>query len=81
MKVVVHKFSVGDVEDPILYAGEPIWRWQQSEAGKWVIEHSAETPSWRRYTDLYSYGYQFVIEADLKEEDVIYFTLKWGTFK
>jgi hypothetical protein len=81
MKVVVHKFSVGDVEDPQVYAGEPIWRWQQSEAGKWVLDHSLDKPVWRQYTDPYSYGYQFVIEADLKEEDVIYFTLKWGTFK
>ena len=26
-KIVVHKFSVGDVEDPDLYAAQPLWEW------------------------------------------------------
>ena len=29
--VVVHKFTVGDVDDPEIYAAEPIWKWQNTD--------------------------------------------------
>ena len=38
--VVVHEFPMGDVEDPDLYAAQPLWDWQNSEAGAWVMEHA-----------------------------------------
>ena len=81
MKFVVHKFNVGDVDDPQLYAASPLYEWERSEVGQWVMKHSKETPSWSQYTDPYSYGYQFIITADLSEEDITYFALKWGTIK
>jgi hypothetical protein len=31
--VVVHEFTMGDVEDPDIYAAEPLLAWQKSEAG------------------------------------------------
>ena len=30
--ICVHEFPMGDVEDPDLYAAQPIWEWQESEA-------------------------------------------------
>ena len=81
MKLIVHKFSVGDVEDPTLYAGGPLRDWELSDIGQWVMTHAKEPPIWRQFIDRNIYGYQFLIEADLSEEDVTYFTLKWGSFK
>jgi hypothetical protein len=63
--VVVHEFTMGDVEDPDLYAAEPLWKWQQSEAGQWVITHAVETPSWYRIPDQLQYGYKYQIRAKL----------------
>ena len=57
MKIVVHKFRVGDVEDPQLYAGAPLYEWEHSEVGQWVMKHSKEQPTWSQYTDPYSYVY------------------------
>ena len=37
IKVVVHKIRMGDVEDPDLYVAEPIYNWQQTDAGKFKI--------------------------------------------
>lgn len=82
MKLIVHQFTMGDVEDPDLYAAEPIWKWQQTEAGKWVMENSVETPSWHRVHDggYYGYyGYQYQIQADLNPIDATWYLLKWGT--
>jgi hypothetical protein len=46
--IVVHTFKLGDVEDPDLYAAIPLGKWQDSESGKWVMEHAVETPWWER---------------------------------
>jgi hypothetical protein len=77
-KVIVHRFQMGDVEDPDLYAAEPLWEWQQSEMGKWVMAKSVETPMWHRQHDQFNYGYQFAVEAFLKGADYSFWVLKWG---
>jgi hypothetical protein len=76
--VVVHHFPMGDVEDPDLYAADPLYKWQQSEAGTWVMEHAVEPPFWVRQPDLSSYGYRYYIVARLKEQDQTFWSLKWG---
>jgi hypothetical protein len=75
--VAVHSFTMGDVEDPDLYAAQPIYEWQQSEQGKWVMEHAVETPFWHRHVDPMTYGYRYFIIARLKEQDQTYWALKW----
>ena len=77
--IVVHKFRMGDVEDPVLYAAQPIYDWQQTEAGKFVMEHAVEPPWWVRTVDHMTYGFEFVIMARMKEADQTFYILKWGT--
>jgi hypothetical protein len=75
--VVVHEFGMGDVEDPDLYAAEPLLAWQHSEAGEWVMKHSVDQPQWHRQVDHMSYGYQYCITARLTEQNEIFFKLKF----
>jgi len=75
--VVVASFQVGDVEDPDLYAGAYIYEWEESEAGKWVMEHAVEKPFWHREMNPMLMGYRYHIIARLKEPDQLYWTLKW----
>lgn len=77
-KVIVHRFRMGDVEDPDLYAAQPLCEWQDSEMGKWIMERSVEVPMWHRHTDVSNYGYQYAIEAFLKGADYSFWVLKWG---
>jgi hypothetical protein len=77
-KVVVHKFLMGDVEDPDLYAAEPLYQWQCSEMGKWIMERAVDTPEWHRQVDAMQYGYQYAIVAKLKDIDYTFWQLKWG---
>jgi hypothetical protein len=81
MDVLVHTFRLGDVEDPDIYAAEPIWTWQQSAAGCWIMEHAVEKPYWARRTDYHSYGYEFNIIARLSEADAVFFKLKYAGTK
>ena len=77
-KVVVYKFTVGDVEDPDLYAADPIWKWQESEPGKFVMEHAIDKPIWNRYLDSSSYGHQYAIVAELEMKKLSEYYLRWG---
>jgi len=77
-KVVVHRFRMGDVEDPDLYAAQPLWDWQESEPGKFVMEHAIETPEWHRQPDMMNYGYQYAIVAKLEKKKLSEFYLRWG---
>lgn len=76
-EMVVHAFRVADAEDPDIYAGEPLWEWQQTEAGKWVMENAVEKPSWHRILDHMTYGYQYQIRARLTPEQITFFELKF----
>lgn len=75
--VVVASFNIGDVEDPDLYAAQPICEWQNTDAGRWVMEHAVEQPFWHRIIQPHLMGYKYHIVARLKESDKLYWTLKW----
>ena len=76
--VVVHHFTMGDIEDPEVYAAMPIIKWQESEQGQWVMAHSVETPYYMREVDYVSYGYKFAIVARLAGADLTFWNLKWA---
>jgi hypothetical protein len=78
-QVVVHTFSVGDVEDPDLYAGHPLWEWQESEQGKWVMENSLEPPVWHRNTDAITFSHKYAITAKLTGPALTAWLLKQTT--
>ena len=75
--VVVHHFPMGDVEDPDLYAAQPLSDWQDSEAGKFVMAHAVEPPYWTRMIDNHSYGWRYAIVARMRESDQTFFRLKF----
>ena len=77
-EVTVHRFTLGDVEDPDIYAADPIIKWQNSEQGAWVMEHAIESPIWHRMVDHSSFGYAYVIRAKLKDVDYTFYQLKWS---
>ena len=75
--ICVHEFTMGDVEDPDLYAAQPLWEWQESPAGRFVMAHAVEKPYWTRSIDHLSYGYRYLIVARMREPDQTFFRLKF----
>jgi hypothetical protein len=59
---LVHTLRLGDVEDPDIYAAAPIWDWQQSEQGKWVMSNGFD-PTYIIQTDHLTFGYIVAIHA------------------
>jgi hypothetical protein len=76
--VCVHEFFIGDVEDPDIYAAEPVWTWQRSELGQWVTTHVVGEIYWTRAADYASYGFRYRIMARLSEQNQTFFKLKWS---
>jgi hypothetical protein len=80
-KVIVHRFKLSDVEDPDLYAAEPIYKWEKSEQGQFVMNNAIGQPEWRKHLDVANYGYEFAIIAELEKKKLSEFYLKWGQVK
>lgn len=76
-KVCVHTIRMGDVEDPDLFVAEPIYEWQQTEKGKFVMENSLAKPSFHKMIDNLYYGYTYNIVAYFDEKTTIYWKLKY----
>ena len=77
IEVKVHEIRMGDVEDPDLFVAEPIWKWQQTEKGKYIMENSKPEPMWVRIADPSSYGYLYYIKAYLTPKQLTYYRLKY----
>ena len=77
IRTVLHEFFMGDVEDPQIYAAQPLWEWQQTEAGAWAMRNCVETPIWNMSTDPFNYGHKVTVLGDLHEHDHTYFRLKY----
>jgi len=76
--VCVHEIRMGDVEDPDIFVADPIWKWQESDAGQWCMEHAVDKPYWTRFTDHMTYGYVYCVMARLSEQNETFWRLKWG---
>jgi len=75
--VCVHEIKMGDVEDPDLFVAHPMLDWQESEAGKFIMEHAVDQPYWTRSMDYTSYGHIYRIVARLSEQNETFWRLKW----
>lgn len=73
--VCVHEITMGDVEDPDIMVADPIWRWQQSDAAKFIMEHAVEEPYWIQQLDHNSCGYKYYIMARLSEQNETFWRL------
>ena len=76
--ICVHEFIMGDVEDLDIYIAAPIWEWQQSASGCWVMEHAEREPYWVQNMDVNTLGYRIRIMARLSEQNEVFWQLKWG---
>jgi hypothetical protein len=55
---------MGDVDDVEIYIASPIYDWQQTDHGKWVMTHGKD-PAYHIHADPITYGYQVTITAHI----------------
>jgi hypothetical protein len=73
--VCVHEIRMGDVDDPDLWVASPIYEWQQTEPGKFIMEHAVEQPYWISQMEPGSYSYVYKIMARLSEQNETFWRL------
>lgn len=78
-ELIVHSFSMGDVEDPDLYAAQPLYEWEQSEFGQWVMQNACDVPTWHRMVDQTTFGYKYQIRAKFMGPALTQMLLKYGS--
>ena len=75
--MILHEFTMGDCEDPYLYAAFPISEWQATEHGKWVMANVSEPPVFHVQPDVNNFGFRVVITGKLNPQSETYFRLKY----
>lgn len=78
-RINFHSFRMGDVDDPEIYAAQPIWEWQQTEPGQWVMNNCRD-PKYSIGPDGQSWGHRVTIYGEVEEQDATFWQLKWGQF-
>ena len=78
MRVHVHSFFLGDVEDPEIYAAGPILEFEKTELGQWLHAHSELQMTYDILNDAMIMGYKVNLHAWLSDEDLTFYKLKWS---
>lgn len=75
----VHEFRIGDVEDPEVLAAEPLYQWQNTPIGKWVMENAVDTPEWNLAGGFNYLGWACVVTAEFEDERITEWLLRSKT--
>ena len=77
MKITFHSFRMGDVDDVDIYVAQPIYEWQQTEKGKWVMAHARDL-QYHTAADPSTFGYRITIRGELEERTATEYLLRWN---
>jgi hypothetical protein len=67
---------MGDVDDVDIYVAQPIWEWQQSEHGQWVMTH-AQDLMYSTQPDIHTFGYRIIVHGRLEPKQATEYFLRW----
>ena len=68
---------MGDVEDVDIYVAEPIFQWQQTDQGRWVMEHAHDL-TYHTGADSHGYGYRIAIRGTINDpKRITEYFLRW----
>lgn len=76
---LVYRITLGDVEDPEIYAAQPLLDWQNSEHGKWIMAHGLDT-TYHIVADYMHYGYVVNVTAHITPKRWTEYCLKFDKF-
>ena len=76
-KVVFHRFTIGDVEEPGLYASISLSDWRKTEKGLWCWENSKGPIYFHSMLKPEFLNYEVAITGELSDQDLTFFRLKW----
>jgi hypothetical protein len=75
--IVFHSFGMGDVEDPELYAAEPLYQFMQTEQGRWIKKNCSD-PQYIVRPDANTFGQRVIVYGELEDRLATEYLLKWS---
>lgn len=79
-KYVLLDEQIFHCDDPLVYAGVNLCKWERSPAGQWAIAHCNTTPEFKVYhstaDDLFE-DHRVMVVGEMTEENYLYYSLKW----
>jgi hypothetical protein len=77
MKIVFHRFNLGDV-DVDVYIAEHIYKWQQTEHGQWVMQHAHDI-GYQTQIDSDRWGYDVAVYGSINDDAALTeYHLRWS---
>jgi hypothetical protein len=76
-KLTLHSFNIGDVEDPELYAAEPLHKFMQTEQGQW-IKANCPDPRYIVRPDIQCWGHKIIVYGDVEDQLATEYLLRWS---
>jgi hypothetical protein len=76
-RIIFHTFTMGDVEDPEIYIAQPIYEFQQTPKGQWMMENGQDL-QYRIAMDYEQYGYKVVLYGELNDRLATEYYLRWS---
>ena len=78
MKYIVHTIEMEEFEDPEIYAAAPILEFEKTDKGRWLMANSYKQLEFTIQPNSRTYGWKVLIWSYLNEQDLTYYSLKWG---
>lgn len=75
--VEVHRFFIGDSDDPDIVAGFKLAEWEATDVAEWVRTHCIGELYWVSGMSSDSYGICYRVVARLTHQDQTFFKLKY----
>jgi hypothetical protein len=76
-EIVVHRFSLSEDVDEAVYMAEPIYQWQQTEAGKFIMNNAEDAPKIQSHFEYQSFSKQIAILAKLEKKKLTEYYLRF----
>lgn len=77
LRINFHSFTLGDVDDIEIHASQPIYEWQQTPQGKWVMQH-AQDLAWQHQLDPNVWGYRVTVYGYLQPQLATEYVLRYS---
>ena len=74
---IFHSFTIGDVDDPAIYASFPLGEFMSTSQGQWIKEHCPD-PQYKCVSDPEHWGFKVIVFGPLEEKAAVEYMLRWS---
>ena len=75
-KTIIHRFQIGDVEDPVIMISFVLHDWLKSDKGNWCEQHAFDLSYSYQINHEYM-GYEVIVWGYLEDKSITEFYLRW----